>query len=58
MGLPEGNRIRDFLEKWYQEVFGKEGLFPLFAIERAHRIPLRAQLMALECIFFQISRQK
>lgn len=45
IGLPErseGNSMRDFLEKWFREVFGGEELSPLFAVERAHRIPLRA----------------
>lgn len=36
----EGNSRRDFLEKCLQEIFGKE-FYPLFAIERTYRVPLR-----------------
>lgn len=35
----EGNNMRNFLEKWLQQIFGREELSPFFTIERAHRVP-------------------
>lgn len=45
MGLPErseGSCPEAFMEKWLREVFGTETFSHLFAIERAHRIPIRS----------------
>lgn len=40
VGLPGEVEDRDpttFVERWLQEIFGKEAFTPLFAVERAHR---------------------
>lgn len=45
VGLPEKTEGRDpteFIENWLLEVFGKDAFTPLFAVERAHRVPPRA----------------
>lgn len=44
LGLPknsEGNNPTEFMEDWLREMFGKDCLLKFFAIERAHRVPLR-----------------
>ncbi|XP_075712997.1 uncharacterized protein LOC142749187 [Rhinoderma darwinii] len=44
VGVPEkteGNNSDELLEKWLLEQFGREELSPLYAVERAHRVPTR-----------------
>lgn len=44
IGVPEkfeGTTPTDSFEKWLMTVFGKEVLSPLYAVERAHRVPTR-----------------
>ncbi|XP_018425358.1 PREDICTED: LINE-1 type transposase domain-containing protein 1 [Nanorana parkeri] len=44
VGIPErteGANATDYMESWLCEVFGKTYLSPLFAVERAHRVPSR-----------------
>lgn len=44
VGVPEkveGPNPAEYFESWLLNVFGKETLSPLFAIERAHRVPMR-----------------
>lgn len=44
VGVPEkieGSNPSDYFESWLVTVFGKETLSSLFAVERAHRVPLR-----------------
>lgn len=44
VGLPEKVEGRDptaLVEGWLQEIFGKEAFSPLYAVERAHRVPPR-----------------
>lgn len=45
IGFPEGTEGKnpeEFLLSWLKQVFGPESFSHLFAIERAHRVPLRA----------------
>lgn len=45
LGFPEGTEGKnpeEFLLAWLKQVFGTDSFSHLFAIERAHRIPLRA----------------
>lgn len=44
VGLPEKVEGRDpttYVENWLMELFGKNAFSPLFAVERAHRVPSR-----------------
>lgn len=44
LGIPEraeGKNPVAFIENWLISTFGKEAFFPLFAVERAHRVPSR-----------------
>lgn len=44
VGVPEKSEGKDpvsFFESWLADIIGKEQLSSLFAIERAHRVPLR-----------------
>lgn len=45
IGVPEkaeGSNPTDFFEQWLAQLIGKDRLSPLFAVERAHRVPTRA----------------
>lgn len=44
VGVPEkveGRNPTDYFESWLQNTFGKDVLTPIFAVERAHRVPTR-----------------
>ncbi|XP_066445282.1 uncharacterized protein [Eleutherodactylus coqui] len=44
VGLPErmeGNNPSEYIEKWILDLFGRDCFSPMFAIERAHRVPTR-----------------
>lgn len=44
IGVPEkaeGSNPGDFFEQWLARVIGRERLSPLYAVERAHRVPTR-----------------
>lgn len=44
VGVPEkveGSNPSDYFESWLLKTFGKETLTPLYAVERAHRVPMR-----------------
>lgn len=44
IGIPEkmeGRNPVDFIEKWLLDKFGKDAFSPMFAVERAHRVPSR-----------------
>lgn len=47
LGFPEGTEGKnpeEFLLSWLKQIFGAESFSHLFAIKRAHRVPLRAPL--------------
>lgn len=44
VGIPErveGANSTEYFENWLRNTFGKDILSPLFAVERAHRVPMR-----------------